>query len=276
MRVKVLKESGESEEFNRRKLKDSLLSCRVGPGDADEIIDTILPALKPPVTTRKIYRQARKHLSRKDLPSTMRYSLKQAIYALGPTGYPFEKYIGRVLGEQGFSVEVGVLVPGHCVNHEVDIVARKNTVCFLVECKFHQNRRTTSDIKTALYVHARFLDVVKARGLSSSGTTHEGMLVTNTRFTSEAVKYADCVGLRALGWKHPEDGSLEQLIERGMTYPVTALPAVNRTVLAELAGKGLVLARDLLEKNAKELVRLTGLPPNVVSRLKAQSEQLCG
>ena len=48
------------------------------------------------------------------------------------------------------------------MDHEVDVVAKKDNMVFFLECKYHNHRGTYSDIKTALYVHARFVDIEKA------------------------------------------------------------------------------------------------------------------
>lgn len=274
--TKILKESGETEDFDRRKILDSLLRVGVRPGDAEGIIDEIARTVKLPLTTRQVSRAAKKLLHRYDVNCRMRYSLKDAIYALGPSGYPFEKYVGRVLKEQGYEVEVDSLVEGRCVTHEVDLTARKDGLCYMVECKFHHNRRTTSDVKTALYVHARFLDILKAGKMCPGDRSHRGMLVTNTRFTSEAIKYAQCTGLKTMGWRHPEGESLERAIELGRTYPVTVLPGTRRAVLDVLLSRDIVLAREVLDRSAEELMDLTGLGREVISKLKARSVGLCG
>jgi hypothetical protein len=273
---KVLKESGEMEDYDRRKVLSSLLRVGVRPEDAGDIIRDIARTVKPPLTTRKIFKAAKKFLRRYDAACTMKYSLKEAIYALGPSGYPFERYVARVLRERGYEVQVGQFVEGRCVVHEVDLLARKEGLCLMIECKFHHNRKTTSDVKTALYVHARFLDILKAGRMCPGDADRRGMLVTNTRFTSEALKYAECAGLKTMGWRHPEGESLERLIEQGRTYPVTILPGAKKAVFQALLGRDLVLARDVLDTSAEKLVRLTGLRHDQVSQLKSLSAKLCG
>jgi Holliday junction resolvase-like predicted endonuclease len=274
---KILKESGETEDYDRRKIRASLLSSGIKADDAEKIIDMVTRTLTPPFTTRKVFRAVKKYMRRYNAVSTMKYSIKQAIYALGPSGYPFEKYIARVLEHQGYGTEVGKLVERHCVTHEVDVVARKDNLCYVIECKFHQNRRSISDVKTALYIHSRFLDIVKANNICpSKNPVHKGMLVTNTRFTSEAIKYAECVGLKTMGWKYPAGQSLETAIEDGRTYPVTILPAATKAIVHALMENDIVLASDLCDANVKRVARLTGLKPDVVSRLTVQAQQICG
>jgi hypothetical protein len=274
---KIIKESGEAEKFNKGKIRRSLLNSGMKAADAEQLIDMVLRTIEPPYTTRKVFRAAKKHMRRMDLVCTMKYSLKQAIYALGPSGYPFEKYIGKVLAKDGYTVEVGKFVEGACVTHEVDVVALRDDSCYVVECKFHHSRRTISDVKTALYVHARFEDIREAGDACPNGNhLLKGMIVTNTRFSSEAVKYAECVGLETLGWKYPVKRSLEKVIEQRRTYPVTVLPAATKAIVRSLIESDIVLASEIDAMDARRLSRVTGLKPAVVDKLKMQSGQLCG
>ncbi len=274
--IKVLKESGLTEDFDRHKVFDSLVSAGAGADVAEEIIEQVIRSVTPPFTTRKIYRTAKKFLRRHNAACTMKYSLKEAIYALGPSGYPFEKYIGKLLHKDGYDVAVGRFILGDCVRHELDVLARKDNHCYMVECKFHQSRKTTSDVKTALYVHARFLDIIKSKKFcGSKNTVNEGMIVTNTRFTSEAIKYAECVGIKTMGWKYPRESSLELTIERDRSYPVTILPGTNKAIRHALLENDIVLASDLLDRSVREIARLTGLKHDVISKLREQSEQIC-
>ena len=43
--------------------------------------------------------------------------------AFGPTGFPFEKLTAEILESMGYSTRTGVIVPGHCVKHEIDVIA---------------------------------------------------------------------------------------------------------------------------------------------------------
>jgi hypothetical protein len=138
----VLKGSGELEPFRRRKVRRSLLNSGVRQADAEDIIDRVLLTVKPPLSTKKIFREARKILRSYSLSCTMRYSLKEAIFALGPSGYSFEKYVAKILAARGYRTEVGKAIKGHCVSHEVDVVAYRDDSCYIVECKFHQNGKT--------------------------------------------------------------------------------------------------------------------------------------
>ncbi len=274
---KVKKESGEFEPFNRKKILNSLLSSGLEREKADAVIEQVVRTVTPPLTTKKIFRSVKKFMRSADPRSTMKYSLKKAIYALGPSGYPFERFISRIMEADGYRTRVGQFVKGRCVTHEVDVVAHKDSTCYVVECKFHHNGKTQSNVKTALYVHARYLDILNS-GKACPGNTEndiKGMLATNTRFSSEAVKYAECVGLEVLAWKYPKGRSLENLIDLHKTYPITVIPSVNRTNVQAFLQNGLVLARDIDSMDEETLMRVTGLPEPVISRIYRHACKVC-
>lgn len=272
----VVKASGAVENFNRGKLVDSLLRAGVSRDVAEDVAARVIESAGPRTSTRKIFKLAKKYLRGHDRICGLKYGIKKAIFDLGPSGYPFEKYVARMFDGLGYRTEVGKTVQGFCVKHEVDIIARKERECHLVECKFHLNGGAASDVKTALYVWARFQDIGRAWQTRTGGEAlGKCWLVTNTRFTSDALQFADCMNLKAVGWKAPRGESLESLIDKEKLYPVTILGGMTRQVLNALLSKDLILARDLNSITAEGLSSLTGLDPQTVSRIKAQARDLC-
>lgn len=273
----IVKASGEVQGFSRQKLFDSLISSGVSPATAEEVVNKVAAEITPGISTKKLFKMAKRLLKQRDSVAGMRYSIKDAIYDLGPSGYPFEKYVARILKGLEYQVTVGEIIDGYCVKHEIDILAKKEKERCMVECKFHQNGGVASDVKIALYVYARFMDVKTAweRSSPAPDMISQGWLVTNTRFSSEALQYANCMGLKVTGWKYPKNGSLERMIENKRMYPVTILPAARRQVLETLLRNDLILARDVMEKTVEQLAAITHLDVKAVTPLKAQADRLC-
>jgi len=271
----VVKASGQREQFQRRKLITSLIRVGAPPGVAEEIAETVEKSITPGASTRQIYRRAKNLLKKHSSVCGMRYSLKRAISSLGPSGYPFEKYFARVLEHYGYVVETNKIVQGQCVSHEVDIVAARGGDHSVIECKYHSNGGKATDVKIALYVFSRFMDIREAAPHTDSFTVRQGWLVTNTRCTTEALKYAECVGLRVVSWRYPEEESLERMVERKRLYPVTSLPSVNRGILATLFSSNVVLAQDVADMVLEEFAKRTGLDRRVASRVKRDADALC-
>src|SRR5512139_2934848 len=147
MAQEVVKASGAVEEFNLGKRLQSLLRSGVAPDIAEDVANKVIDAVGPHTSTRKIFRLARRYLRRHDRTCGIRYGIKKAIFDLGPSGYPFEKYVARIFEGLGYKTQVGRTIQGFCVKHEVDIIARKDRECHLMECKFHLNGGVASDVK---------------------------------------------------------------------------------------------------------------------------------
>lgn len=241
--MQVVKRSGETEEFDPNKTRASLMRAGVPSNEVDKIIEQLRPRLYEGMSTEEIYRRIDRLLDEK---KRIRFGLKKAIMDLGPEGYLFEDFIARLFKEMGYEVRVRQIVPGQCVQHEIDVLIKKGPLQHMVECKFHNSQGIKCSIQTALYTYGRFLDIAHLQGLESP------WLVTNTRFSSDVVRYADCMNMHLLGWKYPEEDGLETLVERYRLYPITVLDA-RRSDLRTLMQHDLVLARDIL--NQKEKVR---------------------
>ena len=276
MAINITKASGLTQGFDKEKLIDSLVRAGA-PGDtARDIARLVEEQLPPSAHTKAVYKLARKFLRQYSSVSGMRYSLKKALFSLGPAGYRFEKYFARILHAYGYEVEVDKIMQGHCVSHEVDVLARKGDVHSFVECKYHSTGGNSTDVKVALYVHSRFEDLKKAcDGSSERPWIHEGWLVTNTRCTSDAVRYAECAGLKIVSWRHPSRTSLERMIEDKGLYPVTILPASGQKALDALFRHDIILAQEVADMAESEFLNRSGLDSATARLLKRQADLIC-
>ena len=197
----ITKASGEREPFSEAKLRRSLERAGAPPEIIDKVVSNIKIKLIDGMSTARIYRRAFNMMRAYHGPLAARYNLKQAIIDMGPSGHPFEVLVGEVLEAEGYTTKFAQTVQGYCVNHEVDVVAEKDNRHIMVECKFHHERGLKVDVKVALYIQARFLDVEKAwqAQVGHAQKFHEGWLVTNTKLTTDAIQYAKCVGINAIG-----------------------------------------------------------------------------
>lgn len=277
MAVTIIKSSGKSEQFELQKLVNSLVRSGAPADVALDIAQQVESRISGSFHTRAIYRLARKLLRQYNRASGMRYSLKKALYELGPSGYPFEKYIARILKANGYSVEVNRIMDGHCVRHEVDILARREDEHCIIECKYHSNAGNSTDVKTALYVHSRVEDIRKAceQDPGDRDKIHQGWLVTNTRCTIDAVRYAECVGLRIVSWRYPAKESLEKMIEDKKLYPVTVLPSARKKNLESLFMNDFILVQDIADMDEQVFLQRSGLDVVTAADLKKQADELC-
>ena len=271
----VKKASGELEPFSEDKLRKSLKRVRALPEVIDEIVEQVVSEIKDGASTSDIYSRAFSLLRKKHRLVAGRYRLKNAIMELGPTGYPFEKLVGEILKSQGFSVEVGKIAQGACVAHEIDVVAVKANRHIMVECKFHNQQGIKSDVKVALYVQARFEDIRKKwQAEPGHGEKfHQAWLITNTKLTSDAIKYANCVGINAIGWSYPPGEGLQDLIEESGLHPLTSLTTLSRAQKRQLTERGLVLCRDILKD--KNMLKEAGCDEAKTVLVIKEIEEFC-
>jgi len=257
--VRIVKASGETEPFAESKLRNSLKKAGASEEAIDAVVQDVIGRLRDGMTTKDIYSRAFSHLRRKERPTAGRYHMRMALMELGPTGRPFERFVGELLKSEGFGVEVARIVQGVCVKHEVDVVGAKDSRHIMVECKFHNQPGLRSDVKISLYVQARFEDVERQwkKQPNHGEKFHEVWLVTNTKLTSDATDYASCVGMHALGWNYPTEGSLQELVEQHNLHPLTCLTLLNRFQKQELLRQGFILCKDILD-NQGTLRKIVG------------------
>lgn len=273
--ILITKASGEKALFDEDKLRHSLSKTGAEDFQINEIISELVKELYDGISTKRIYHLAFDRLKNRSKHLAARYHLKQAIMELGPSGYPFEKFVGEILKSQGYSVEVGVIVKGKCVNHEVDVIALADHHHFMIECKYHNQRGIVCDVKIPLYINSRFKDVeaewVKLPG--HDNRSHQGWVVTNTKFSTDAIQYGNCAGLKLLGWDYPIKGSLKDLIDDLGLYPITCLTTLSKAEKQKLLDNKIVLCLELCE-NPKLLYDL-GMNDLKVKRIIEEGQMLC-
>jgi len=272
--ILITKRNGEKVPFNVQKLIDSLDRSGASEEEIEKIINEVGNHLVDGMSTRKIYQMAYAILRKKSHRTAGKYRLKKAIFELGPTGYPFERFVGELLKHQGYKVEVGKIVQGHCVQHEVDVVAEKDDRKYMIECKFHSDLSRKCDVKVSLYIHSRFLDVERAWKKDEPGQQlfHQGWIVTNTRFTQDAAQFGKCAGLHLISWDYPTGGSLKDRIDLSGLHPVTALQTINKREKQDLLQRDVVLCRYI----TPEILHKINVRENRVSKIMDEVKVMTG
>lgn len=240
--IQVLKANGQKEEFNEEKVMNSIKRARIPENLQNQVLVHIKNIIYDGIPTVEIYQSILEFLGKSEHPySKARYSLKEAIMLLGPTGYPFEDFIAKILQALGYTTKVRQILMGKCVSHEIDVLAQKENKTFMIEAKFHNNIGIRSQVHVALYTHARFLDV------KEKNTLDEAWLVTNTKTTSEANTYALCSGLKVISWNLPENESLRDLIEKSHLHPITILNSLSHSSKITLLNNHIIMCKDIHE-----------------------------
>lgn len=239
--IKIIKADGTVEDFSVNKVISSLKRAGADQATAESVVEQITPHLYQYIPTFEIYKEVMRLLKSKRKDLAERYDLKKAVMELGPTGYPFEKFFAEVLREGGYEAITNQIVTGQCVRHEIDIIALKEKDKMMVECKFHNQAGVKTDIKVALYVYARFLDVKKE-------SFTRPWLITNTKVTQEVATYANCVGMKVTAWDYPIGESLREMISRSGLHPITSVIGISQKKKQDLLEQGVIFSRDLKTK----------------------------
>lgn len=274
----ITKAGGEQEVFDSNKLRQSLQKAGATQSHTEEIIRNIGDSLREEKvvrSTHNIYTNAFKLLKKlENQPVAARYSLRRALADLGPSGFPFEKFVGEIFSAKGYEVKIGREVKGKCATHEVDIIAQNHEKFIVGETKFHNKFRTRPDLKVALYVNSRFHDIQDSLFLGKKPQTKiEGWLITNTKFTKHAIDYSLCAGMRPVSWGYPEGESLRDMIEESGLHPLTALTTLSRKRKHALLKQGVVLCRSV-EKEKDKFLSL-GMSDSEFQQVASEAKRLC-
>jgi hypothetical protein len=272
MSMLVTKADGSAEQFDPAKLEHSLELAGASSTVRARILAVIMHELQPMTSSDQIYSRAFEIL-RKDenLPVAARYSVKRAVFALGPSGFPFEVFLAEILRGHGWRTVTGVSLQGRCAMHEVDVLAEKNGRRVGIEAKFHNDPGGKTDIKDTLYVKARYDDLAQAR--DTGNRVDEGWLVTNTRFTHNAIRYAQCAGLSMIGWDYPRTRGLLTLIEEARVHPLTALTTLSEGEKRHMLDKKVVLCKSI---QSPHMLQDFGVKSERVPIILEEARRLCG
>lgn len=255
--INVRKASGELVPYNPQKVKESLKRAQVAPPTINTILAALDTYVTDGMTTKQVYDRVHALLKEVDRPRASAYNLKQAIMDLGPSGYPFEKFIAGVLAKLGYDTATNQILAGRCITHETDIIASREGIRYMIEAKFHNSPGTKTDAQSLLYTKARFDDVRAAWEATTDGMNevHRAWVITNTKLTTEAVKYAKCVGIDVTGWDYPTGLSLRRLMTDSNIYPITSLLSLSETQKHDLIAQNKVLCGDIFDLSEEEIQR---------------------
>jgi len=274
MPIKIIKADGTEEYFRVEKLRRSLRRSGARPNQVNYVIAQLTPTLRDGIKTQEIYRNAFKLLHSDDSPVAARYSLRRALFNLGPTGFPFEKFLARLFASDGYSTKTGTMLQGKCAEHEIDVAAYKADHSFVGEAKFHARPGIKSDLQVAMYSYARLMDLQEQKICSEDVCgIKEFWLITNTKFTSSARQYGNCVGLKLLSWDFPKRNNLHDRIQRAGVYPITVLQALSPKQAQTLIERDVILCGDIVSN--PQILRHLHLPKRKYESILHEARQIC-
>jgi hypothetical protein len=273
--MKIVKHSGDIVAFNPEKLKASLLKSGANKDVVQKILFAIKKELYEGISTKKIYKMAFALLKKEANAHAARYNLRSALQLLGPTGFFFEKYIARLFLAELYETKLNLTLQGKCISHEIDVLIKKNNVISMVECKFHPGREAVSDVKVPMYILSRFNDLKEKQYaiFSRKDSISKCCIVTNNRFTSEAIAFAKCSELNLLSWNYPEKNNLKTKNDSDYLYPITCLTTLSLTEKDKLLILDVILVKEII--NNSDCLEKIGISPNRVKNVMKEASELC-
>ena len=268
MIVNVVKATGEKEPFSEDKLKISIQRAGIQKQLQTQVIDHVKEKLYENIPTSEIYHHITEFLDKAPSFSRAKYSLKQAIMDLGPTGYPFEDFVSEILKKEAYTTQVRSVLTGKCVTHEIDVIAQRQNKRIMVEAKFHNASGTRTDIHVALYCKARFDDIKEKYGLS------ETWIITNTKVTSDALAYSLCENVKIVSWSYPDNESLRDLVQKHNLHPITVLTTLSQNEKQQLLENHTVLCTDILQNPS--VLDLLGILQSKKKQVIEEVKSVCG
>jgi hypothetical protein len=269
----IVKTDGTIEPWDGSKLVASLRSAGACETASERIREAIEATIAPTEQSSQIYRRAFAMLRSEGRPQAARYSLRRALFEFGPSGHPFEDFVSELFKTDGWNVLPRQILQGKCVTHEVDVYAERNGEYLAAELKYHNDPGYKTDVKIALYVKARMDDIRNGQDCASGKCRlDQAYLITNTKFTTQAVDYAKCSNLSLLGWSYPHDNSLYDRIVASGLYPITALTTLRKSEKRLLIDKN-ISTTELLREN-RQLLREINVAPERIGAIVAEIESL--
>ena len=273
--MKIIKHSGDIVEYNPDKLKKSLLKSGASKDVVEHILQTIQKEVYEGISTKHIYKMAFGLLKKASSSHAARYNLREAIRLLGPAGFFFEKYIARLFSAEHYETKTNLILQGKCVSHEIDVLIKKNNSLAMVECKFHAGREAASDVKVPMYILSRFNDLKEKKHnvFDSHQNISKCWIVTNNRFTTDAITFAKCSGLDLLSWDYPKDNNLKAKNDNNYLYPVTCLTTLSLAEKDKLLILDVILVKEII--NNSECLERIGLSPTRIKNVMREASELC-
>ena len=260
MAIFVTKADGKKELFDREKVVRTCLRMGAARQVAETVAKKIETSLYDGIETQKILQMIFRQLSRHEPVVKHKIDLRKAL-SLMKSKPDFEFFIRALLSEHGYEVTPNQILNGKCVEHEVDAIARKDGLTYIVEVKHHSNYHVLTGLDVSRVARAVFEDVTEGFELRlNSLKIDKAMIVCNTKFSEHAERYAECRGIKNIGWNSPPDLNIQTMITEKKLYPITYLKGLTITTTERLTQAGIILLKQLTAKDPRELRRETRLP----------------
>ncbi len=263
----VTKADGSKQAYSSEKVVQTAMRLGATQKEANQIVAQIETQLYDGIPTRKILQMIFQY-TRKPKPAVRHlFDLRRGISLMEPKP-EFEMFIRALLSHSGFEVQPNTILRGLCGAHEVDALASKDGVTYLVEVKHHVNYHALTGLDESRIARAVIEDMTDGyiRGVTDV-KVDQAMIVTNTKYSDRAIMYGGCRGILQVGWASPDGFGVRDIVMRHRLYPLSCLRGVSQSTRLRLVNAGIVLIKQLLEQDPNYLERKLDLPKETVATL---------
>lgn len=272
--VLVTKADGSKQGFNKAKIVRTCLRMGATQTVAESIADEIENRLYTGIETKKILQMIFRLLRKHKPVFKHQIDLRKALSLINPAP-EFEQFVQFLLREHGYEVSPNRIIRGRCVEHEIDAIAKKNNKTYIVEVKHHYKYHTPTNLDVSRISRAVFEDLTEGYELGLNDLKIDySMIVCNTKLSEHARRYADCRGIKHIGWNSPKRQPLQSMIEEKKLYPITFLRGLNVETRNKLTSNGIILMKQLTKKNPIELRHKTGISREKIESMFANAKTI--
>jgi len=273
--IYVTKANGDKQPFDKQKIINTCLRLQATLEQAQSIADRIEAKAYDGIPTSKILKMIFRYMEKYRPAIGHQIDLKQAI-AMLRSKPDFEIFIAKLFEAMGYEVETNLIIQGKCIEHEIDVVARKENEVILIEVKHHVNHHTYSGLDVFLQLNSTLEDLKEGYEVGKNNFKFtRAILICNTKVSEHAKRYALCRGLEFIAWKFPPEKGLERLIEEYKFYPISFLKEIERDEAYKLADIGIVTVKQLLE-DVEKISRRSGISKNRILELQKAAKIVLG
>lgn len=248
---------------------------RMGASDqvAYEVAEKVERRLYDGISTQTILEMIFRFMHKYKPAVGLLFDLKKGLSLMNPKP-EFEMFVQVLLAHSGFDVLPNQILRGKCVEHEVDAIAKKDDVTYFVEAKHHLSYHALTGLDESRIARAVLEDVIEGFMEDKNDLKIDrAMIVTNTRYSEQAVQYGKCRNILQIGWSSPANLGLQNMIQEKKLYPLSCLRGLRNDVRTKLVDSGVVLIKQLLVEDPSVLAKNIGLPQEIVKKTleKAQA-----
>jgi len=269
----VKKADGSSQPFEKSKVIRTCLRMHASEEHARAVADKVESKIYEGIPTKEILRMIFFYLKNYRPEVKYRIDLREAISLMRPKP-DFENFVFLLLKEYGYEASPPQLIQGNCVEHEVDVVARRGNETVYVEVKHHFQHHTFTGVGVFLEAWSTFMDLLEGYEQHKNNFKFNKLLIVcNTKFSDHALQYARCKNITYIGWNVPEK-SLEAMVEEKKFYPITLLKNMDRRIETRLGDNGIILLKQLVETDFNELLKKTGMEKSKLRVIREKAVEL--